>query len=84
MLKFGKIVFLPLFFAAFLACNQYLKSESKQTPTYSFEKKLLDSSLHNNYSWHTSYDLAQNIVNRIPVPKGFTRVAVETVLTEIG
>ena len=77
MLKFVKIFFLPLFIAALLACNQYLKSENAQTPKYSFEVKQLDSSTHNKYSWLANYDVSQNIVNRIPVPKGFTRVSVE-------
>jgi hypothetical protein len=77
MYKFGKIIFLPSLLAMVLACSQYLKSENRQSPEYILDKSELDSCLHNKYSWMSSYSFSDNLVNRIPLPKGFSRIPVE-------
>jgi hypothetical protein len=77
MVKFVKIISLPLTIVIFIACNQYLKSEVNETKAVTkHENAEADTSSHNKYSWLTEYNVNQNIVNRISLPEGFTRTKV--------
>ena len=77
MLKFIKILFLPVAAFIFLACQQLMEGKNPEGFGAKFQNIAFDSSVHNKYPWLSKYSPKNNIVNRIGLPEGFERAPVE-------
>ncbi|MFL5731087.1 MAG: DUF4846 domain-containing protein [Cytophagaceae bacterium] len=76
MQKFKKILSISGLFILIFSCSDMVRSEKKSfSDSRSGKNFQEDTSRNNKYSWLSAYDYRQNLINRIPCPAGFERIA---------